>query len=524
MHSATATARTLGLVAVALSFFPAALLASPTKIKTLRVQAMHFEEEGQWDKACDLYEAILQLDRKQAGVQKRYIHCLRRYWQVRRHSDESFVKALSRLEQGQALRLYALFLDTLQRNSIGKSKLRMRQLFRKGLDELRWALRDHDFCENYLPMAKQTDIDAFLASLKVWEHASVSNGREATKHVREICLSAYNFLQLDSTTLVMEFACGACYAVDDYTSYLTPKQIEALYDALKGEIVGVGLTPALEANQLVIADIADFTPAAEVMPPLERGDVLVEIDKKLASSMTPMTAVELLRGPSGTTVEIKVRSMSMGIRTVELRRRPILLSSVSYHLETETVGYIHLSSFHEGTTQELDIALASLEKAGAKALVLDLRGNGGGLFSSAIDVARRFLVSGVITSTQHNDAKFNTVYHARNPDALTIPLVLIVDSDTASAAEVVAGALKENKRAILVGQTTFGKSCTQCLVRFPAIVRGVPTGGLRLTIARYFSPSGAAYTGRGIEPDVAVENLIQQLPQALQEAERMLMP
>src|SRR5207302_1152257 len=132
----------------------------------------------------------------------------------------------------------------------------------------------------------------------------------------------------------------------------------------------------------------------------------------------------------------------------------------------------------------------------------DLRGNAGGLVEVAIETARRFLPSGVIVSTQNHDPRHNTVYQASNPGALALPLVVLVDGDTASAAEVLAGALKDNKRARLVGQATYGKGCSQGLLKLPAASGGVPTGAVRITVARLFSPSGAPYTGRGVVPHV----------------------
>jgi carboxyl-terminal processing protease len=135
-----------------------------------------------------------------------------------------------------------------------------------------------------------------------------------------------------------------------------------------------------------------------------------------------------------------------------------------------------------------------------------LRENNGGVFESAIETARRFLSTGIIASTQHQDSKFNFVYNAKNPNAIALPIVVLVDGDTASAAEVLAGALKDNNRATLIGQTTFGKGCTQCVLKLPNALGGVPTGGLKLTVARFFSPKGVSYSGRGIVPHILMED------------------
>jgi len=164
-----------------------------------------------------------------------------------------------------------------------------------------------------------------------------------------------------------------------------------------------------------------------------------------------------------------------------------------------------------------------------RALILDLRGNGGGLFEAAIDTARRFLTQGIIASTQSVDSRYSTIYQSRNPAAFSLPLVVLIDGETASAAEVVAGALKENRRGRLVGQTTFGKGCTQTVFRLPPAPGGVPTGGLRITVARFFSPTGSPYAGRGVAPHVPVERLAMsdkdpdpQLEEARVEAQRLL--
>lgn len=164
------------------------------------------------------------------------------------------------------------------------------------------------------------------------------------------------------------------------------------------------------------------------------------------------------------------------------------------------VGYLQLTGFQQTTPHEFDEAVLQLKAQGMRALVLDLRGNPGGLFPAAVQIAERFLADGVIVTTRARVRDQNRAYRAAGPAALTMPLVVLVDGDTASAAEVVAGALKDNGRALVVGQPTFGKGCIQEVVPLE-----VSAGGLRVTLARFYSPRGQAYTGRGVAPHLVIE-------------------
>lgn len=391
-----------------------------TRLDALLQQAREYESRAEWDKACDLYESALRLDRSLVGVKDQYQHCLRRYWQARRHRDLGFRKEVLSLDYGQALRLYGIMRDTLLENGLDKKKADPGKLFLKGLEEFDAALADPFFCAQFLITASPEHILKFRQHmLKTWSGGGTLTKTQALKRLREVALAAQNDLKLSCTVTILEFTCGSCYALDEYTLYLTPTQLRDLCDSLRG---GTESSPSV----------------------------------------------------------------------------------LSQWREMDQVGYISINGFKESTPQELDDAITALLMKDMKALILDLRGNDGGLFEVAIDVAQRFIASGIIASTENIDPSYSKVYEARNPGALAIPMVVLIDGDTASAAEVLAGALKDHKRARLVGQTTFGKGCTQCLLRFPDAPGAVPTGGMRLTVARFFSPEGHSYAGRGVSPHFMV--------------------
>jgi len=518
---------------------------SPEKLKELRQQAARYEREHNWEKACELYELVLRDNNTLPEIRARWRHALRRYYQVRRHLDSSYHKDVLTLKYNQSLNLYKIVLHNLLDSSVDRHKLSPSRLFRKGLEELTHALSDPTFCRTRLRGLRPEQTREFRGYLqRTWgSSAAVLSRDDALERVREVAMKALSALRLDPTTTVLEFTCGACYAIDDYTVYLTPGQFRELADLLKrGAYVGVGARLAVLENRLIVDETYPGSPADEyedqtkqpknLDKKLAEGDVVLAIDKKPAAGLSAEAAMRLLEGETGTEVALEiVRPGSMTSKTARLQRRPFVVPSVASRMESGVIGYVRITSFQETTLEYLDTALAELNKQGMKALILDLRGNSGGLFKVGVETARRFLTEGVIVSERYYDPGLDTVHEARNPAALTIPLVVLVDGETASAAEVVAGALKDHKRARVVGQTSYGKGCTQGLLplpvrgllEYPQHERGKPTGAIRITVAHFFSPAGYAYAGRGVLPDVPVDlDANQQLIRALDEAQRLL--
>jgi carboxyl-terminal processing protease len=483
--------------------------ADPIKLRDLKQKAEAFEQQGNWEKACDCYEGVLRLQRDLPNVRQRYIHCVRRLWQTRRHNDASYQREVLSLEYGQAVHLYTVLRDLLLDHSLDRKKLSPAKLFRRGLEELDYALTDIDgFCRQHIRPENIVKVGEFRSiMLRTWSDFNAPSRKEALKQIRDIALAAEGFLGLNSTVTIMEFTCGACYALDEYTVYLTPIQLRELCNSLRGETVGIGVGVAAEANKVFIQQVEPGSPAARAA--LGVDDQILSIDKKAVGMLTPEAVAALLEGPPGSMIEIELLSAAMGMRTVQLRREAVLTPSVdSGMLPGSSTGLLRITAFQETTVKEVDEALARLTESGMKALILDLRGNSGGLFESAVEVARRFLPTGIIATKQHLDEKskiVTTLCEAKNPSALTLPLVVLTSNETASAAEVLAGALKENNRATLVGEATYGKGCTQFLLKLPDLKGGIAAGGMRLTVAKVFSPKGLSYTGRGISPDISVD-------------------
>jgi carboxyl-terminal processing protease len=271
-------------------------------------------------------------------------------------------------------------------------------------------------------------------------------------------------------------------------------------------------------RQLVVERVVPGSWAAGLG--VQAGDRVTQVGKQPLDRLLPAAVADLLRADSGAIAELTV-SASDGTAPRVLTLPGFVPSVVDDRIEREGIGYLRLANFQKTTLQELDSALLRLRSEGMRVLVIDLRGNPGGLFAAAVQAAERFLPSGIIVSTQGQVKTYAKTYLAQSPlTATDVPLVVLVDGETASAAEVVAGALKENDRAILVGQQTYGKGSIQKLLTLQA------GAGLNLTLARFYSPRGQPFAGVGVTPHV-VESRRDgmkdfQLDLALEQASRLL--
>ena len=306
---------------------------------------------------------------------------------------------------------------------------------------------------------------------------------------------------------------------DPYTEYLTPRKYAALQDRLSQPSYGVGLTvsPA-EDGLIVTSSLRGPARQAGIKP----GDVIVSIDGRPATTLGFDAAASMIPGEAGTTVSLTVRRPGEA-RTIEFRvvREAVTRLGVNWRVITASerkLGYVRLLGFSEDVDELVRNATSDLVTAGAEALVLDLRGNPGGLLSQAIQVTSLYLTSGVVCSTEGVNQESRVYTAGGDPVETELPLVVLVDDGTASAAEIVAAALRDNDRAVLVGSKTYGKATVQSL--FP-LSNGA---ALRLTTATYRTPAGKSIGGRGIKPKVkARDNPRTRKDEALIAAETVLL-
>src|SRR5262249_46063605 len=321
--------------------------------------------------------------------------------------------------------------------------------------------------------------------------------------ITKIAQAGRSTLELEPVVTVLEFACGACHGLDEHTLYLTPGQLSEVYAALEGETIGIGIEVTVKDQKTIITQAYFGTPAA--MAGTAPDDGITHIDRKPLADLPEEAVVERLKGAAGSLVELEVVVRGENKpRTVVLTRQVLRVPSVVQAQmlpEQPGVGYCRVVSFQKTTVQELDDVLVQFQMQGMKVLILDLRSNWGGYLPAAIQVTERFLPEGkVIVSTQSHVPEQVRVYKAGYPSALAVPLVVLVDGETASAAEVVAGALQAHRRATLVGQPTFGKWSVQRVLELKSA-----RAGIRVTLAKFLSPGAEAYTVKGVVPDVLEE-------------------
>ncbi len=289
-------------------------------------------------------------------------------------------------------------------------------------------------------------------------------------------------------------------ALDDpYTAYLTPEELRALRDRNDGAYFGVGLQVAQRDRAIVVTRVFDDSPAARAG--IGVGDRLVAVDGRPTAGRPLEAVVSEIRGPDGTTVTIGVEpARGDGRRDLTLERARIRAPAVDARVERlggRRIGYARLSQFTRGASEALRAEVTRLRGGGVRALVLDLRGDPGGLVSEAVGVAGVFLPDGTpVVTTEGRNSPERTFRTSGAPAAPDLPLVVLVDRGSASASEIVAGALRDAGRARLVGDRTFGKA----LVQSTQILRD--GGALKLTTARYLTPDGFDLSDRGLPPDV----------------------
>ena len=308
--------------------------------------------------------------------------------------------------------------------------------------------------------------------------------------------------EVDSTVLIQGAINGMIKSLDPHSAYMTAELYKELEVETQGRFGGIGIEITILKDVLTVVSPIEDTPAYKAG--VKSGDQIIKIDGKSTKDITIMEAVKKLRGLKDTKVTITIFRENMEKpKDIVLTRATIQIKSVKAKAFDDHIGYIRIASFHERTAVDLKKALAEVtEKTKPmKGLVLDLRNDPGGLLNQAIEVSDMFLKSGIIVSTRGRTKNMGTKTMARDNGSkeITVPVVVLVNEGTASAAEIVAGALQDNGRALIVGTQTFGKASVQTVIPLEG------GSALKLTTARYYTPKGRSIQAEGIKPDIIIK-------------------
>jgi C-terminal peptidase prc len=497
----------------------------------LREIAAKAERAGDWEAAFNAYCHLFVTDRASPDLREKLNVALRRVQQLRRHRDPGFQQFATGMPLGGSLDLFAEVVQKVPAVYAERERAAPQNLWRSAVEELDRALGNPAFRQAFLTSPRADKVERFRAALRNdWAKRNVKDHKNARAALRQLIAAAQDALPVRTpAALAVECACGACSGLDEYTVFLTPSTAEA---ATIPDLTAAGLYLGVEKNALVIDGIVPNSWVALAYPQLRRGDRIAQLNGRDMTGAGLAGAATALRNPAKGIHQLDIRGTGDDVKLqVEI---PVAIPTV-YGTRMEPnkpVGYARIGGFRPTTPRELDDAIATLKGAGAQAIILDLRGNHGGSFLAAVETARRLLPAGVIVTTQGQVSEVaNQVFSSSSGmGAHEIHLVLLIDVETASAAEVLAAALKDNGRAKLVGVPSFGKGSVQYPLRLvtlddldPATGKAAGKGGtVRVTIARLIAPTSGPISGAGVAPDFLEADPALQVEIAVEKAEELI--
>ncbi len=308
--------------------------------------------------------------------------------------------------------------------------------------------------------------------------------------------------EIDQSNVMDAAINGVLQSLDPYSAYMSPELFKSMQTDTKGEFGGLGIEIGMEAGVIKVIAPIDDTPAARAG--IKAGDYIVQIEDEQVQGKSLMEAVKLMRGKVGTSIKLTVRRKNIK-KALEftLRREIIEVKSVSSSLKgkKKNIGYLRLKAFNENSDKQFfDIIKKYENKNKPVGYIIDLRNNPGGLLTQAISITDFFLEDGEIVSTKGRNRSETRKFFARSGDGINgKPIIVLINNGSASASEIFAGALKDHKRAIILGESTYGKGSVQSII---PLKNG---GGIRLTISKYFLPSGKSISEVGVSPDIEIQ-------------------
>ncbi len=481
--------------------------AARAEIDARLQQGQQLEVERRWGEALTHYEDAIRRYPENADLQQRYDSARLHYDVVRRYGDRSFHESLTNFSSGDTLDLYARILLKIQAHYVDVPDWQV--LVDRGRESLEVALGEPSFLDHHIPPSKRADIESFIDELRrTLSPRAIATRKAAADAVADAATLANRRLQISEVSVILEFLCGATSALDPYSSYLTPDQLAEVHAQIDGNFVGLGIELKAEDGELLIVRVIPGSPAKQ--GGILANDRIVSVDGHATADYSTDEAANLLQGKEGSVANLVLVTPGKPPRHLSVQRRRVEVPSIddAKIIDSQSgVGYLKLLSFQKTTCRDLDEALWKLHRQGMKSLIIDVRGNPGGLLITGVEVSDKFLDRGVIVSTRGRSLQEDFTYTAHSGGTWHVPLVVLIDGDSASAAEIFAGAIREHRRGTVVGDRSYGKGTVQGI--FELAPRH---GGIRLTTAKFYSPSGRPYSRVGVQPDMVVHEAAKPIP------------
>jgi len=481
----------------------------PAAQDDLLVQASALASEGRWHEIVRLYEPAVREGTLPARLHEHYdlarIHCDIE----RRYAERSFREDLAGMSERDATRLYTELLGRIASHHVDQPDYR--HLVGRGCRALEAAICDDCFLRHLgiTPTMERVELFRQQATANLRQRR-IASPAEAESAATWIARLAQATLGIPPSVTMMEFAAAAMGGLDEYSAFLTSGQLDDLYAQIDGNFVGLGVELKPADDGLLIVHVIPGSPAER--SGLRAGDHLVGVGGRSIGGLGVDEAASLLEGPEGSLVTLAILRGRGPARAVTVRREHVEVPSIEEVRMLEKaggIGYLRITSFQKTTAADLEAALRRLEAAGMRSLVIDLRGNPGGLLSAGVDAADLFLDSGLVVATRGRSPEEDFNYLATRPGTRRMPIAVVIDGDSASASEIFAGAIRDHRRGVIVGSRSYGKGSVQGI--FPLEIGGM---GMRLTTAKFYSPRGGSFSRIGVEPDVAVRTAMKPLPGA----------
>lgn len=458
------------------------------------------ERDRRWAEALTYWEDAYKQHPARADFQRKATEARAHYDVCRRYGDQSYLKALNSLSERDALAIYDEVLLKVQSHFVHEPQ--WQRIVDSGLLNVSVAVTETPFVDRNLSATTLDRLAAFREdAARLAGSKPIADRRQAYALVQSVAAGLRERYGIAPQAVIFEFTSGAAAALDEYSGFLTGGQMDEVFSQIEGNFVGLGVELKTEAAGLLIVNVIQSGPAYG--GGIRQGDRIVAVDGKTTADVSPDTMADLLRGVEGSLVEVVVRDALGHERKLKLARRRVEVPSVD-HIKIvdaqQGIGYFKLTSFQKTTSRDVDAALWKLHEQGMRHLIIDLRGNPGGLLKAAVDVADKFVYDGLIVATRGRSPREDFDHRGEVAGTWRVPLVILIDKDSASASEILAGAIRDHRRGTVVGEKSYGKGSVQGI--FPLAVSNV---GIRLTTAKWYTPSGQAISGAGIKPDVAVQ-------------------